>query len=1395
MEEVDRKSEQSSEHSQDSSLVHRPLTSASIDQDLLPRVRTLLLSHNGQYLPKTPCPSSDFTSAPGNLFKSTTDNCDNDPKAIEFTTFKSSLKLVEPDSRRSIMVINKFDGPAGQLEDLTIDGPRRHPSHPSMQIDHSSNMGDATLHTAPGLNSRALGHLVGREHRESAIPALTEAKSIVNHASPRNQQYGSYKPKYVPKTVSPARGQQPDSSLRPSFPHVPGSYRSEISPNGEFNSDVTTLAASDHFFLTDHDFSIPKLTPQEQTYPPARAVEALSRVKQQDVPQPQYHPSTPPILSRPTLHEKQSSATLKSNNSAKRFHHLLFKPLADQFHSGSPVEPTLTFSQDYGHSHEDASQLPFHAPEDPPKRKESKPLATPITEHLVEVPVPGSKGAEPTTVIMSVLQISELLAKLPPFSGDRVSDHGASYITSKPSINSKRSSLQPKSSSEYSGRSSGYVARSQSVSSGLSQRGPRMSVGQMKDGQDKSNSVPAQTRTPEADAMSTLSQKVSTFSGAISVMSELSVRSGVRSPSVGSQPKYDRYDFENEASRLQKSPSLPSLGDSVTTNDTTDLERLAQQPRLMQKGSYQSPLSVIRDSRAPQPEPKYHWVKHLLGGRLASSIGSDPPTLTTRPHHRRRHAAEAAAKARSGTTPGYQIREAPGDGTMNHQLMNSDSTDTASAMRQQQKNTEAFTNVIQDLETLLREALSIAHQAADKDETLTAPDLIVKLPATAMNSTQNHDVLDFPSRKYSTNDRFSGAHERFRQSSSHGSLEPAVQLQYANHSGDHVIIVEPDAESRHQGHFRRVRDDTPYPGRSTPQSRNPSMVPTAETLHSTSEHARNTAAHLGLPDPRSRVELLRLQETQPPITHASDQITPDALDSIPSARGLVDQVTSNEVNDCVMERQSSTQYLENRNLQKVPRKPDSTKASTKEQLHLVIREHQSSPNTPSKEDVQSYIDVHKSPPIHQRISSAGLRTHAVDEEHAPEMQDLRSSDEESMVEGYIAEFHNPGLRNRAGTRRWPAGGPEEIPRIGPGALPHEDTITSLRDPRGRESDHSRKDSSVRKGYSLKDRHHFSIREPHGFSLSRSHRRAPIARDWTTTRKRLVAMVTCISTALMGLIIGIYAGEVPAIQYAIVDERHYTILGNVVFFIGLAIPTALFFPLPLLHGRKPYTLAALALLLPLQFPQAVAVESTRSPYVATYRVGLLLSRAFAGFVMGFANINFQATLLDLFGASLQSSNPHQETVNENDVRRHGGGMGIWLGIWTWCSIGSIGVGFLIGAVIISGLNVAWGFWITIILTAAVLLLNVLTPEVRRSPYRRSMAEVRSGSDISRRIARGEVKMHLYSTGPKYWWEEVVAGHVLCIRMLAQPGFLVLSLYLGWIYGQVVMVIVVRGRSVI
>lgn len=249
------------------------------------------------------------------------------------------------------------------------------------------------------------------------------------------------------------------------------------------------------------------------------------------------------------------------------------------------------------------------------------------------------------------------------------------------------------------------------------------------------------------------------------------------------------------------------------------------------------------------------------------------------------------------------------------------------------------------------------------------------------------------------------------------------------------------------------------------------------------------------------------------------------------------------------------------------------------------------------------------------------------------------------------------------------------------------------------------------------------------------------------------------------------------------------------FATLGAVTLLFWPLPLLHGRKPYTMIAMAIILPLMFPQALVVGGYRNPNNPLWRCGLLIPRAFLGVAMGFANINFLPTLFDLFGASLMSASPHQEIVVYDDIRRQGGGMGMWLGIWSFCFVGSMSIGFSIGACIISGLSPSWGFYVIVILLAFFLFVNVVAPETRRSPYRRSIAQLIGGGEsgdekIKRRVARGEVKLHISNDGPKWWFNEVWAGIILTKRMVFQAGFFSLMCYLAWMYAQVTLVILVR-----
>ncbi|KAI0472756.1 hypothetical protein GGR56DRAFT_580574 [Xylariaceae sp. FL0804] len=367
----------------------------------------------------------------------------------------------------------------------------------------------------------------------------------------------------------------------------------------------------------------------------------------------------------------------------------------------------------------------------------------------------------------------------------------------------------------------------------------------------------------------------------------------------------------------------------------------------------------------------------------------------------------------------------------------------------------------------------------------------------------------------------------------------------------------------------------------------------------------------------------------------------------------------------------------------------------------------------------------------------------------------------------------PGVRGSAHTRR---------------TIAPAENAGSARRPVARGS----KRAGEARNINLHRKSHVSIMEGEKFNLAKSVKRQPtIARDWSPIRKRLVASVACISTALIGTLVGIYAGLVPSIQYYLADFSHYTILGNVGFYLGMALTTFFCWPLPLLHGRKPYIVVSLCVAMPLLFPQALAASSPRSPDTIGWRWALLLPRALMGCALGLASMNFHSILTDLFGASLMSTNPHQEVVDHYDVRRHGGGLGVWLGIWTWCFIGSLGIGFLIGAVVINYLPPAWGLYISIMIIAAVLVLNVLCPEVRRSGWRRSVAEIRTGATISRRVARGEIMMHRVQTGPRWWTQEVYHGAALSLEMLRQPGFLVMAFYSAWIYAQIVLIIVLLG----
>ncbi|CAF9937023.1 MAG: hypothetical protein ALECFALPRED_007045 [Alectoria fallacina] len=1222
-------------------------TSSAVDADLRHRIRALLISRNGQYPPKTPCSTPDYSYQIRDPDENHLDLPLTPPKTYRFNPAQAIAELTQLTYNPLDMGATRFDGPAGQLDDADADTSPRRPSQPNRQNDRNSTVERPRSHATSGLNQRSHADVLGRE--ASFIDELKRAKSSVSKTST-----GTRIPRFHLRTLPPAV--DVNKVTRPLPLQVPGNSRSVVSSKKEQVSRVASPSPDDRSDTTGED---PLAVPMYAGFgdgSPHKAIDALNKVAEHD------HIVADRSIS--SLQETPPHAKLTSTSPVKQPQDLLVKTSTGEAAVGQAAQPVLISGASHGPSHDDPSEAPvFTVGDDNENRYVRAPVALKERDNL-----DFSTNPEKEIGPLDGPKISALLAQLPPIRQSTTKDVSAHPVFAEPFAAPENASTNT-----YSPSVSSLESVPLNADEGaLSQDSPLLPKPSQVNGPvkgERGRKIEPEVENASAAQLILSSQKppkLSTTSRAMSMLSEISARTGLQTPSLRS------------ITRRRKS------GSTAVSN------------------------------------------------------------LTTRPHRHFRPALQATGALSAGK--GY---EALSDEIQAGRLESIDSMDRSLDLRNQQKSGSALTKVIHDLESLLNQALTIAGEAGDKDDG-------ENMPLRAPHLSHAHD------RTHSTKSIDSS------QNLSSLSGDGDEEDNYTPVPPQQVIIEEPKSDALYHGHFRKARDATPYPA----QTRQASSVPYLEVNDEIGMEQQNASQPLKIPRASkvaSRVEELSREQS----------------------------FTANDWAVIRAPSHTSKLRLEMKPPPRAPQIPPSVQPSTKEQHALLLRAHGASESTMSREVVRDYVNAHQQPPIQPRLSSMPLKKGRVPKPEELNLPDPELSDRESDCEHvpYVADFKTAGLHYHPLVQETMAGTTDEgyyKARPGDrGIQLRQDTAASLRDVDEKQKTSHHRERSTNKDYTLNDRHHFSIRESHGFSLSKSHRRSPIARDWSTSRKRYVATVTCLTTAFMGLIIGIYAGEVPAIQYAIADEHHYTILGNVLFFLGLAITTALFYPLPLLHGRKPYTLAALAILLPLQFPQALAINSQRSPNVATYRIGLLLPRIFAGVVMGFANINFITTLLDLFGASLQSGNPHQETVNLNDVRRHGGGMGVWLGIWTWCSIGSIGIGFLIGAGIISGLDVSWGFWITIVLNAAVLVLNILSPEVRRSAYRRSMAEVRSGGEVSRRVARGEIKMHLESTGPIWWWEEVIAGHVLAIRMLLQPGFAILSLYLGWIYGQVVLVIVLLG----
>ncbi|KAF7874097.1 hypothetical protein EAF04_002769 [Stromatinia cepivora] len=798
-----------------------------------------------------------------------------------------------------------------------------------------------------------------------------------------------------------------------------------------------------------------------------------------------------------------------------------------------------------------------------------------------------------------------------------------------------------------------------------------------------------------------------------------------------------------------------------------------------------STTNTTSEDRTMNRKNTVHWLKELL-----SSNDAYAPRLTALPPRSRRAEAHSGSsgRQRSFTAPAVPVEElflgaTPSPLDTKPKITFADPKDKGAAVA------ATFTRTINDLEKLLNEALLIARQAAEKDNDNSVPNLLSNAAAILKGGRKYMDngtsSVPQKSRRRPRNEASSSvesipsAHESARSysgTSTEGNTdddefteeETISQAPVAN-----VAVKAPPERQERQEKKEALDTNLNIPDRAFRGRERSATWDSSRALHA-----------LDLPSSPKKPQPLTQRLTMPRQSTAG--VSPS------SESNRIDFIISNGN----LEKPSRTTTSGGFGWQ------DISERHTVHRSPSLLRSQSDEETRPGKQLYEEDAATLAKLPVTTLRGKSSV-SNSLDGSHPSETVDFQTGFHHEYIMQHVEGKGGTArsqprsrLRSRAQSQfRQAAQGGE---RSGGGGDDEDrDKFVELREQRpplnrdGSNRSVKMNTNMSHHFFNLKGKRHVSLKDHKGFSLARTHKRKPIARDWSPSRKRFTAIITCLSTFLVGLVIGIYAGEVPSIQYSIVDLHHFTVLGNVFFFIGLAIPTTLFWPLPLLHGRKPYILGSMSLAMPLLFPQALAVGATRNPKLAGWRIGLLLSRSFMGFALGFANMNFLSTLMDLFGASLQSTNPHQEYVDESDVRRHGGGMGLWLGIWTWCYLGSIGVGFLLGAIIINFLTPAWGFYISIAILALVLVLNVVGPEVRRSAFRRSVAEVRKDDQVSRRLAKGEVKMHRVHTGPKWWGEEFHHGLLLTQSMMRQPGFLVLAFYQAWIYGQIILIMILLG----
>ena len=480
----------------------------TVDDDLLIRIRSLLDARNSLRPPRTPHSSvqHSFIARSADLEHRST--ASRRKRRHRFKPEEAIAKLAQLEvelANASGMAINRFDGPAGQIEQDEVDGPRRQPSQPNLDSEPRDRGKGRSVQQMTGLNTRSSvsGPSFGGGNTSLARTPSFKRKPD----TPKSLQKAS--------AVPPTYPWLKEKRLRPQVQHVPGSFGSTIDPLAEQSLGLALPALNEVSVISP--VSAETAHPHEPHYVSSTtAMESLLHAKDSDA---------------VSLRGKRSQASLKSIASART----LMKPHADPSHLNQVVQPILTREVELVQSDQEVfdtvtqssdASVPSQSRYDGQTRSEAD---------------GNTKQSQPLGSINGT-PISQLLAELPPIKQTTIDDLNAVPITSEARSDPSGLGLRRQSIREHSRELSSH---DEPAGLEFSHR-PDLplkntsSTDRVPQKRKSSQALSTQSRSSPSTPLSNASRKAASLTRAIAALSQFSSKSSLQILPLRSSTNYER---------------------------------------------------------------------------------------------------------------------------------------------------------------------------------------------------------------------------------------------------------------------------------------------------------------------------------------------------------------------------------------------------------------------------------------------------------------------------------------------------------------------------------------------------------------------------------------------------------------------------------------------------------------------------------------------------------------------------------------------------------------------------------------------------------------------------------------------------------------------------------------